>query len=102
MQFLNWQCGFYFQLSKLKLHEIEVDDNAELEVFEKEKLEETDKEEEQYAITVLEEKKAQMKPNMAAIAEYKKKVILLYFFFIIASNFALYWHTGLSNMIYLL
>ena len=54
-----------------------MDDNAELEVFEKEKLEETDKEEEQYAITVLEEKKAQMKPNMAAIAEYKKKVIFL-------------------------
>ena len=56
-------------------------DSAELEVFEKEKLQETDKEEEQYAITVLEEKKAQMKPNMAAIAEYKKKVIFFCRFF---------------------
>ena len=52
-----------------------MEDSTELEVFEKEKLEEIEKEEEQYAITVLEEKKAQMKPNMAAIAEYKKKVI---------------------------
>ena len=57
------------------MHEVEEGDNLELEVFEKEKLEEADKEEEQYAITVLEEKKAQMKPNMAAIAEYKKKVV---------------------------
>ena len=64
-----------------------MDDNAELEVFEKEKLEETDKEEEQYAITVLEEKKAQMKPNMAAIAEYKKKVIFLYFFYYYCKQF---------------
>ena len=56
------------------MHEVEEGDNVELEVFEEEKLEEADKEEEQYAITVLEEKKAQMKPNMAAIAEYKKKV----------------------------
>ena len=65
-----------FQLGKLKLHEIESDDKLELEVFEKEKLDEVDKEDEQYAITVLEEKKNQMKPNMAAIAEYKKKVRL--------------------------
>ena len=71
-----FQLSFVFQLGKLKLHEIEVEDKLELDIFEKEKLEEVDKEEEQYAITVLEEKKAQMKPNMAAIAEYKKKVIL--------------------------
>ena len=64
-----------FQLGKLQLHEIEEGNNIQLEIFEKERLEEADKEEEQYAITVLEEKKAQMKPNMAAIAEYKKKVV---------------------------
>jgi len=29
----------------------------------------------QYEITVLEEKLQQMKPNMAAIAEYRKKVM---------------------------
>ena len=33
-----------------------------------------DKEDIQYEITVLEEKLAKMKPNMAAIAEYRKKV----------------------------
>ncbi len=32
------------------------------------------KEDTQYGITVLEEKLTQMKPNMAAIAEYRKKV----------------------------
>ena len=35
------------------------------------------KEETQYAITIMEEKLASMKPNMAAIAEYKKKVCLI-------------------------
>ena len=67
-------CVSISQLGKLRLHEIDEDGKTELEQFEKEKLEDVDKEEEQYAITVLEEKKAQMKPNMAAIAEYKKKV----------------------------
>ena len=79
--------GFTFSVVQVKLHEIEGDEHPELEVFEKERLLEVDKEEEQYTITVLEEKKAQMKPNMAAIQEYKKKVINLWF------SFRRNWHT---------
>ncbi len=53
---------------------IEDEEQQELEtVTDREVLEQLNKEEEMYAITVLEEKKAAMKPNMAAIAEYKKK-----------------------------
>lgn len=40
-----------------------------------EELQSLNKQEVQYGITLQEEKLSQMKPNMAAIAEYRKKVI---------------------------
>ena len=46
----------------------------ELATVAAEELINTNKEDTQYEITVMEEKIAQMKPNMAAIVEYKKKV----------------------------
>jgi len=45
-----------------------------METLEAEQLEDVDKKEIEYQITILEEKMLQMKPNMAAIAEYRKKV----------------------------
>jgi hypothetical protein len=47
---------------------------GELSTLTGEELKATNKEDTQYEITVLEEKLAKMKPNMAAIAEYRKKV----------------------------
>jgi hypothetical protein len=47
---------------------------GEISSIPNEELKEIDKEGIQYEITVLEEKLAQMKPNMTAIAEYRKKV----------------------------
>ncbi len=61
-------------MKKLSLHEVEDEEMTELPTFTKEQLEEHDEKEVQYEITVKEEEKARMKPNMAAIAEYKKKV----------------------------
>lgn len=49
-------------------------ENEEMVTIATEQLTGINKEEVQYEITVLEEKLAQMKPNMAAIAEYRKKV----------------------------
>ena len=46
----------------------------ELVTVPKEELESINKEDIQYEITVCEEKLNSMKPNMAAIAEYRKKV----------------------------
>ena len=46
----------------------------ELQTISEEELEEINKEDIQFNITVQEEKLTQMKPNMAAIAEYRKKV----------------------------
>ena len=50
----------------------------ELETVSPEDLGNTDLESVQYGIEVLEGKLAQMKPNMAAIAEYRKKVRWVY------------------------
>jgi len=61
-------------LGKLALHEIDGEEKQELVTCEPEELQAIVKEDTQYEITVLEEKLAQMKPNMAAIAEYRKKV----------------------------
>ena len=67
---------FITQLGKLSLHVSEGVDTEELPTIQEDKLKDINKEDTQYEITVLEEKLAQMKPNMAAIAEYKKKVCL--------------------------
>ena len=61
---------------------------GEISSIPNEELKEIDKEGIQYEITVLEEKLAQMKPNMTAIAEYRKKVSC----FIIR----MYWTVGLK------
>ncbi|CAH1781989.1 unnamed protein product [Owenia fusiformis] len=58
---------------KLSLHQIDQMEMEELPTLPIEELSEINKEDTQYEITVLEEKLAQMKPNMAAIEEYRKK-----------------------------
>ena len=67
---------FIFQLGKLAIQAIETEEPEPLTQYEADVLREASKEEMAYEITVLEEKLAQMKPNMAAIAEYRKKVFL--------------------------
>lgn len=62
------------QMSGLSLTPIDGKEVGELTELTPESLTDIDKEGVQYEITVLEEKLAQMKPNMAAIAEYRKKV----------------------------
>ena len=57
-----------FQIAKLSL---EKDDIPEMN---EEELEQINKQEIEYQITMLEEKLKQMTPNMAAIEEYRKKV----------------------------
>ena len=61
-------------MSGLSLTPIDGKEVGELSEVSPEALRDIDKEGVQYEITVLEEKLAQMKPNMAAIAEYRKKV----------------------------
>jgi hypothetical protein len=61
-------------MGTLTLTPIDGKDVGELTELSPEALVDIDKEGVQYEITVLEEKLAQMKPNMAAIAEYRKKV----------------------------
>ncbi|KAK3856062.1 hypothetical protein Pcinc_037572 [Petrolisthes cinctipes] len=65
------------QLSKLELTEIPLDkeegDDAELVMLEPEVLDELDPKQLQYQVTVLEEKLAQSKPNLAVVHEYRKK-----------------------------
>ncbi|XP_073255953.1 structural maintenance of chromosomes protein 4-like [Porites lutea] len=65
------------ELSKLSLQPVSASADAEpeesLPTLTREELEGVDKETVMYEITVLEEKLQQMKPNMAAIAEYRKK-----------------------------
>nr|KAG5701435.1 hypothetical protein BaRGS_032767 [Batillaria attramentaria] len=61
------------ELSGLKLSPVEGDEGGELQTFTPEELSGAVTDNLQYEITVQEEKLAQMKPNMAAIAEYKKK-----------------------------
>ena len=63
-----------FQLSHLELTKIDGEETEELPICTEEELAELSKDEIQYKITVLEEELSQMKPNMAAIAEYRKKV----------------------------
>ena len=62
------------QLSHLKLSPVEGDEEVELPTFTAEDLVAAVTNDLKFEITVLEEKLAQMKPNMAAIAEFKKKV----------------------------
>lgn len=65
---------FLFQLSHLTLTVIDRQEPEELPAISAEEVEQINKQDTQYEITVLEEKLSQMKPNMAAIAEYRKKV----------------------------
>ena len=64
------------QVSRLSLHHLEDQEerNATLATLSEEQLANINTKDTQFAITVLEEQLAQMKPNMAAIAEYRKKV----------------------------
>ncbi|XP_076350696.1 structural maintenance of chromosomes 4-like protein gluon [Tachypleus tridentatus] len=64
------------QLAKLTLQELDGETNEPLTKLPPEDLEKVDTEACQYEITVLEERLQNMKPNMAAIAEYKKKEAL--------------------------
>lgn len=59
---------------------VEGEQGDQLPTFSAEQLEGVLTDEVQYKITVKEERLAQMKPNMAAIAEYKKKVSFLSYF----------------------
>lgn len=61
------------EIGHLQLSPISGQEVGEITAIPDEELAELDKEAIQYEITVLEEKLAQMKPNMAAIAEYRKK-----------------------------
>ncbi|XP_071085692.1 structural maintenance of chromosomes protein 4-like [Haliotis cracherodii] len=61
------------ELGHLSLNKVDGVENEEMVTVATEQLTSINKEEVQYEITVLEEKLAQMKPNMAAIAEYRKK-----------------------------
>ena len=65
---------FFLQIKHLQLAAIDGQEIGEISSIPNEELKEIDKEGIQYEITVLEEKLAQMKPNMTAIAEYRKKV----------------------------
>lgn len=62
------------QLARLSLHQIDGQEEEQMETLEASQLEDVDKEDIEYQITILEEKMSKMKPNMAAIAEYRKKV----------------------------
>ena len=62
------------QLSKLSLTSVEGEIAESLPVYDAERLSGVIKEDVQLEITVLEERLATMKPNMAAIEEYRKKV----------------------------
>ena len=62
------------ELDKLALSSVEGETPPALPEYSAEHLTDVCKEDVQYEMTLLEEKLAQMKPNMAAIAEYKKKV----------------------------
>ncbi|XP_074657787.1 structural maintenance of chromosomes protein 4-like isoform X2 [Tubulanus polymorphus] len=57
------------EMNSLKLHTIDSREPEALRIFTPEELSVIN----EYAVTVLEEKLAQMKPNMSAIAEYRKK-----------------------------
>lgn len=62
---------------------VEKDEEEEMElvVLEPEALDELDPKQLQYQLTILEEKLAQSKPNLAVIQEYRKKVGMKVFMF---------------------
>ncbi|KAL4220505.1 Structural maintenance of chromosomes protein 4 [Mactra antiquata] len=61
------------ELSHLALTRIDRQEPETLDTITEEDIDNINKEETKYEITVLEERLTQMKPNMAAIAEYRKK-----------------------------
>jgi hypothetical protein len=74
-------CLLLFQVSKLKLHEVDSQQQqpTQLQTFDADALRDVDTEKIQYEITIIEEQLNRMKPNMAAILEYKRKVESIYF-----------------------
>jgi len=64
-------------MDKLSLHKVDDAMSTDLAQLTEELLTGVVTQETQYQITLLEQKLAHMKPNMAAIAEYRKKVVLL-------------------------
>nr|XP_006820054.1 PREDICTED: structural maintenance of chromosomes protein 4-like [Saccoglossus kowalevskii] len=64
------------ETSRLTLHNIEGEEMKELPTLTEEDLEDIDPDKVQFEITVLEEDMHNMKPNMAAIEEYRKKGIV--------------------------
>ena len=64
-------------MGHLQLTPIDGQEVGEITSIPDEELAEIDHDEIKFQITVLEEKLTQMKPNMAAIAEYRKKVKLV-------------------------
>lgn len=63
------------KLDRLKLHQITEGEPEQLAVLTPEQLVSVDTENIPYQITLVEEKLTKMKPNMAAIGEYRKKVL---------------------------
>lgn len=61
------------ELDRLKLHQVTEGDVEQLPTLSAEQLSAVDSENTPYQITLIEEKLAKMKPNMAAIVEYHKK-----------------------------
>ncbi|KAK3094368.1 hypothetical protein FSP39_000811 [Pinctada imbricata] len=61
------------EMDSLKLTPIDGKEAGELKELSSEELEDVDIEKTSYEITIIEESLAKMKPNMAAIAEYRKK-----------------------------
>ena len=87
----------YVQLSNLKLSPVEGDEEVELPTFTAEDLAAAVTNDMKFEITVQEEKLAQMKPNMAAIAEYRKKVRWLS---LIRSIFFFIWTFFIASALY--
>lgn len=57
----------------------EEEDEAELAIHEPEALDQLDPKQLNYQLTLLEEKLAESKPNLAVVHEYRKKVISTFF-----------------------
>lgn len=68
----------------MKLHDVDSQQQqpTQLQTFDAEALRDVDTEKIQYEITIIEEQLNRMKPNMAAILEYKRKVERLFYLLI--------------------
>ena len=70
---LNSCTCVFVQMKKLTLNEIDGEKAPELQRYDVEVLRDVSKEATQQELTLLDERLGGMKPNMAAIAEYRKK-----------------------------